>query len=124
MKAIHINWRLVALTYILLILAFSFSAKATPYTTSPSQNLDQKNITFISGQIYLGQEGSVFLLPLDGGPSVELLSHEIDLASFDLQIVEVAGFSPSYQAGPVKQPVLLSQISVASFVVTEILILE
>jgi hypothetical protein len=96
------TWKLVFIVYILSVLAFSFSVRANELTWMPSENSArlQKDLKVFSGEVVVDLEGNIFLVTTND-EVFELVSENLDLSELNGVFVQVAGFEPRYDVGPV-----------------------
>jgi len=100
-KITLVNWKLVLISYILIVLAFSFSARANDLTWMPSDvpSVMPKNMRLASGELALDLEGNAYLVTASN-EVFELVSENLDLSELNGVFVQVKGFEPRYSVGP------------------------
>ena len=105
MKTLQVNWKWMIALYVIVVIATSMSARANQLTWMPRSDVPNtlpKNLVRVSGQIQLDQDGVAFLV-LEN-TYYELVDKEgepLRLANLADKHVQVLGFQPRYNVGPV-----------------------
>jgi hypothetical protein len=101
-KVNSITWKWVLVAYMLSVLAVSFSARANELTwiTNEVPVGLQKNMRVFSGEVALDIDGNAYLVTTKN-EVFQLVSENLDLSELNGVFVQVKGFEPRYNVGPV-----------------------
>ena len=97
-----LNWKFLFITYVLSVLAFSFTARANELTWIPSASSQilPKYMRVETGEVALDLEGRAYLVT-QHNEVFELVSETVDFSSLQGSFIQVRGFEPRYSVGPV-----------------------